>query len=241
MQEHYFLSQEAGQRIKISAFWSMGLLLITGFLFFFFPQIDLQFSGLFVGSDGLFTLQSNRNLAIFFKTVDWISRAVIAGLLFVSIYFWFKKSSRFILTTCVLLSLLLGPTVMVNNVFKEYWDRARPREVQEFKGTKKFTPAWVISDQCPTNCSFTSGHAAAGFAPFALYFVLRRRQAQWALASGFAFGLGIGYTRIIVGAHFLSDIIFSGFIVFICSLLVSSLFWLNRTSLNQYLAQRTSS
>jgi lipid A 4'-phosphatase len=234
---HYLMSPEAGQRIKICAFWSVLLLFPTSLTFIFFPQIDLHTSSLFVGSDNLFYLRSDPALAIFFKLVDWIARLVLAFLLIAAIYTWIKRQSRFIPIVFVLISLLFGPTVLVNNVFKEHWDRARPREIMEFGGTKIFTPAWVLSDQCQTNCSFTSGHAAAGFAPFVLFFIFRR-YSRLVLFFGVLFGMGIGYTRIIVGAHFLSDIVFSGFLVLLSALLLAFLFWFYRIPLNKYFMRR---
>jgi len=237
MQIHYLLSTEAGQRIKTCAFWSFILFFPTSLVFIFFPQIDLYTSSLFVGSDNLFYLRSDPALAISFKLVDWVARLVLVFLLIAAIYTWVKRQSRFIPIVFVFISLLFGPTVLVNDVFKEHWDRARPREIKEFGGTKIFTPAWVLSDQCQTNCSFTSGHAAAGFAPFVLFFILRR-YSSLALLFGVLFGISIGYTRIIVGAHFLSDIVFSGFLVLLSSLLLAFLFWFYRTPLNKYFMKR---
>ena len=118
----------------------------------------------------------------------------------------------------VTISLVLGPAVVVNSVLKEHWDRARPRELQDFGGSKQFTPAWVKSNQCDRNCAFTSGHAAAGFSFIALYFVARSPLWLWlSLACG---GL-IGWTRIAVGAHFLSDVVFSFFLVYLISAAVA--------------------
>jgi lipid A 4'-phosphatase len=76
----------------------------------------------------------------------------------------------------------------------------------------------VKSDQCDRNCAFTSGHAAAGFSFIALYFVARSPLWLWlSLACG---GL-IGWTRVAVGAHFLSDVVFSFFLVYLISAAVA--------------------
>lgn len=113
----------------------------------------------------------------------------------------------------VLLALGLGPGLVAEIGFKDHWGRARPREIVEFGGTQRFTPAFQPADQCATNCSFVSGHAALafGFAPLA--FLLRGRRRRAALAAVAAAGLGIGAMRMIQGAHFLSDVIFAGFVV----------------------------
>jgi len=111
------------------------------------------------------------------------------------------------------LSLAIGPGLLVNATFKDHWGRARPMQIVEFGGTQKFTPAFVITDQCARNCSFTSGHASAGFYLFSFAFLLRRRRAIAIVSAGALGGL-IGLGRIAQGSHFLSDVIFSGFAVY---------------------------
>jgi lipid A 4'-phosphatase len=116
-------------------------------------------------------------------------------------------------TVFVLLALALGPGLAAEVGFKDHWGRARPRDIVEFGGTQRFTPAFQPADQCAYNCSFVSGHAALtfGFAPLA--FLLRGRRRRVALAAVTAAALGIGAMRMVQGAHFLSDVIFAGFVV----------------------------
>lgn len=119
----------------------------------------------------------------------------------------------------LLLALGLGPGLVVNGIFKDHWGRARPREVVEFGGDKQFTAAFVLSDQCEANCSFVSGEASIGFYGLAFMFVARRRWKTIVTASLLA-GAFIGFVRMSLGAHFLSDIIFSGvFTYLVCYLL----------------------
>ena len=58
----------------------------------------------------------------------------------------------------------LGVGLIVNSFLKEYFGRARPRDIVEFGGDKMFTAVWQVSDACYTNCSFTSGEAAGAMA-----------------------------------------------------------------------------
>ena len=104
--------------------------------------------------------------------------------------------------------LLLGPGLVVHGVFKDHWGRPRPRQTQEFGGQLQFTPAGVISEQ--KGASFVSGHAAFGFTLMAAYWLHRRR--RWLLI-GMATGLGIGVVRMAMGGHYLSDVLFAGFVV----------------------------
>ncbi|CCG09116.1 phosphatase PAP2 family protein [Pararhodospirillum photometricum] len=110
-------------------------------------------------------------------------------------------------------SLLLGPGLLVNLVFKNHWGRARPRALELFGGEALFTPALVPSDQCLTNCSFPSGHAALGFWVTALALVVPARWRAQAWTAALIFGGLVGGSRLVVGAHFLSDTLASAVLV----------------------------
>ena len=109
----------------------------------------------------------------------------------------------------LLLVLVLGAGMIVNGVFKEDFGRARPRDIVEFGGSKIFTPAFVVSHECDSNCSFSSGDGAGAFFALALALALSRKRAV--LLSAFAYGALVSYSRIASGAHFLSDCVVSFF------------------------------
>lgn len=103
--------------------------------------------------------------------------------------------------------LALGPGLVVNAVFKEYWGRPRPREIVQFGGTKEFLHPWQ-KGIAHKGRSFPSGHASAAFYLTAPFFVLRRRKpraAAWWMTGGLAFGALMSIARITQGGHFLSD------------------------------------
>jgi lipid A 4'-phosphatase len=110
--------------------------------------------------------------------------------------------------------LIIGAGLIVNWTLKDNFGRARPRDVAEFGGHKVFTPAFVISHECRTNCSFSSGDAAGGFFSLALVFALARRS-RVALVAGVAVGLIESMARISSGAHFFSDTGVSFFVMLI--------------------------
>lgn len=202
-----------------------GLAVLCAVLFLVFPRLDIFTSQLFFDASQTpqgqaigFWLGQNQILNFSFKAVDVIARIVLVGAIGLLIIRSLKKHAGFLPTAIVTLSLILGPGVLVNSVLKEHWDRARPRQIQEFGGDKQFTPAWVVSGQCDRNCSFTSGHAAAGFAFVVMHFVTRSRGWLWL---GLVCGSLIGATRVAVGAHFLSDILFSFFLVYLTAALVA--------------------
>jgi lipid A 4'-phosphatase len=107
----------------------------------------------------------------------------------------------------------------VNTILKDYCGRARPFQVSEFGGRRHFTPAFVITDQCKTNCSFVSGDASLGYFGLAFFFVTRRRRVVIASAAVLA-GTLIGLVRMAQGAHFLSDVIFAAVFTFLAGWLL---------------------
>jgi len=124
----------------------------------------------------------------------------------------------------IILCLAIGPGLVVNAIFKDNWGRARPHQVANFGGNKEFTPPFIMTDQCERNCSFTSGDPSVGFFFFAFAFAFANRRKQFT-ALAMTLGTIYGVTRIVQGAHFLSDVIFSGIFVFgICYLLHKVMF-----------------
>lgn len=60
-------------------------------------------------------------------------------------------------------TMLVGPFLIVNGIFKTFWGRARPRDIDLFGGSKAFSLPLEISNQCAWDCSFMSGHTAVAF------------------------------------------------------------------------------
>jgi lipid A 4'-phosphatase len=115
----------------------------------------------------------------------------------------------------LLLVLIIGAGLIVNTGFKDNFGRARPRDVAEFGGSRTFTPAYVVSRECRTNCSFSSGDAAGGFFTIALVMAFQRRRVYYVAAG--ALGVIISISRLAAGAHFLSDVVVSFFVMLIVS------------------------
>jgi lipid A 4'-phosphatase len=192
------------------------LFLATVVLFTAFPAVDLAVSGLFRDPGHGFTVGRIFAVRALHEGWDMAAWATGLALIFYLIagFLWkgLAARGRRRAAAFLLLALLVGPVLIVNTL-KNTWGRARPMTIVELGGDKRFTPALVPSDQCPRNCAFSSGHAAFGFWWMTPAFVDRRRRAMW-IALGFALGLGIGLVRIAQGGHFLSDVLFSGWIVY---------------------------
>jgi lipid A 4'-phosphatase len=204
-----------------------------------FPQVDLWASALFFKPTAApasgFWLATSPVLIFIYEAVNVCSRIALIASILGFIGYMLMKNAKAFCVAIVMLSLVAGPTLAVNGGAKEHWGRARPRDVVQFAGKQQFTPAWIISNQCQHNCAFTSGHAAAGFALCIGFFVSRRK--VW-LNAGLLLGALIGLTRMMNGAHFLSDVVFSFFIVFITSAIMT---WVLSTLTLKYCARLAAS
>ncbi|MDA8231411.1 MAG: phosphatase PAP2 family protein [Magnetospirillum sp.] len=199
----------------------LGLLILAVVAFTAFPGIDLAVTRVFYRSHLGFFLYTIPVIRFVHDAVPPLTVALSIFLVLAT--GWSAWTRRAVLglswrkLAYLLMVLAVGPGLLVNVVFKEHWGRARPSQVVEFGGTKTFSPALAISDQCHGNCSFVSGHAAMGFYPVALAFVIGRRRRVLATAGGILLGGAVGAVRIMEGGHFLSDVVFSGLVVYGCS------------------------
>lgn len=188
-------------------------------MFSVFPEVDLWMSGLFFRPDGGFYLKDSWWAVAIYESIPIIAITVGAGSLLLLIHNLVRKrsigsfSNRFLLF--VVAALAVGPGLVVNVGFKDNWGRARPRDVTEFAGDKRFTAALVPTDQCERNCSFVAGHPSVMFWLAALGFAAAaRKRRNLVFAAAALLGLLAGFGRIVQGGHFLSDVIFSGVAVF---------------------------
>lgn len=115
-------------------------------------------------------------------------------------------------------SMALGPGLIVNSILKEFSGRARPSQITVFGGEKSFTAVLQLANQCDNNCSFASGHASFAFWLTALAMIAPPQHRKLFLLLLLTVGFLVGFTRIVQGGHFLSDVIFGGIIAIIVNL-----------------------
>lgn len=111
--------------------------------------------------------------------------------------------------------MALGPGVIVNLVLKDNWGRPRPRETTLFGGTEAYIKPWLIGNN-KQGKSFPCGHCSMGFYIAVPYLIWRRKYPILAysfLGLGVLFGALMGISRMMAGGHFLSDVVWSGIIV----------------------------
>lgn len=177
------------------------------------PELDLEFQALFFrGGEGFF-LKDSLFAGAFYRLIPvftWVAAAVLLALLVAGRFRAVRaRGLDPRIPAVLLLTLAIGPGLVVNALFKDNWGRARPSQIVEFGGDKRFTPAFAISDQCERNCAFVAGHPSVLFALFAGALMLRRRR-RAAIATVAVLGALAGLGRVMQGGHFLSDVIFSG-------------------------------
>lgn len=199
--------------------WLGAAMVLSAAVFTLWPEVDIWFSSLFhdrqtgfwlVGSTALELWRDavwNLSILLFLVALAGLAAAVLRRrLLGVGVRVW----------GFVTLLYLIGPILLVNELLKEHWGRARPANSRPFGGPEDFTPALVPSDACASNCSFVSGEGSAGVALGLAMLALRPAvAARWPALGRVWTPLAVLIPlltllqRIATGRHFLSDSVFA--------------------------------
>lgn len=154
----------------------------------------------------------SRGLYNFMRNVsrfgDWPSHVVL-GLLLLGTA-WIRGSRKW---SRVFLAMLIAMALagVAGNVIKRIVPRARPSVHTEIRwGGPHFSTKYH---------SFPSGHVGASTAFFGVLLFARRRTGL----ACFAIPILIGFSRMYIGAHYLSDVICAGVLGFLCALVIGSL------------------
>jgi lipid A 4'-phosphatase len=215
---------ELGQNQIMRFYFSVVLASLV--IFIIDPGLDLTVSALFYRPEVGFIYRDLAWVRWSYSLFAWLQFPIL-GLLAVGFIAGFFNPQWLVRRKALwflLLSLLLGPGLAVNEGLKNHWGRARPVHITEFGGAALYSPPWKVSDQCQNNCSMSSGHAALGFFPMALAWVIRRQRRFW-LTAGLISGGVVGLGRILQGGHFLSDVLVSAAVVWlVCAALARFMF-----------------
>jgi lipid A 4'-phosphatase len=202
---------------------ALAIAAVAGLVFGFFPALDRAVPALFYPveypagfmfgwrlSPALMTVHNVALNAGFFLLIP-VVLAVAAKLLFPRSRMWVPPRAAIFL----IVTMLLGPGLLVNVALKDHWGRPRPIDVTQFGGEQHFVSWWDPRGDCPGNCSFVSGDVSTvawAFAPAALV------PPPWralAYAGAFALTVFMSVIRIMAGAHFPTDTIFAGVFTFL--------------------------
>ena len=195
-------------------------LLLCVLFFLVFPDTDLQVSNYFYDS-ATQSFPANhwwwvKWIYVYTPEINKLVTMSAIVLLLVTVFRpqmvgvrWRKGVAAWLLMT------VIGVGFLVDWVLKDHVGRPHPYQTLPYNGTKDFVPVFHYQPLCDHNCSFVSGHAAGGFVWMAWGMWRGRRVRQRWLWTGVAAGALIGATRVMQGGHFLSDIIFSGWFMWL--------------------------
>ena len=148
-----------------------------------------------------------------------------------------SRSRLFFSSLYICLTLVIGGGLISHALFKQFWQRPRPKQTILFGAKYPFCPIWKSYKGKKDRHlrSLPSGHATMGFYFFALYF-LGRRLKKFYLA---LFGIGmacfmgtlLSFVRFFQGGHFFSDSVLSLIIMW------QTCYWLDR-ALGDYFVAR---
>jgi len=209
---------------------ALGIGTCVGAVFAIWPQLDIAISRLFFNEQyRVFPIQYSlvaRNLRDLFTYVI----AALAAPAFIAIAIKLVLPRRRMLISAraalfLIATLALAPGLMANLILKDNWGRPRPAEVTEFNGPEQFRPWWDPRGPCERNCSFVAGEGAGGFWTLAPAALAPPHIRPLAYAASLAFGSAAGLLRLSGGAHFFSDVVFSGVFTFIIIWLVYGLIY----------------
>lgn len=208
------------QRLRLS--WAAGIdtaspvtvaLVTTAILSAFFvllPGVDLAVTQAFFDAERGFVAASDPALKALRKSSSWVMGLVLLGLIVVAIRGVWTRRREARKALFLISGLALASGLVVNDIFKGSWGRARPIQIEAFGGEAEFTRAWAIADQCASNCSFVSGEASSAAWIAAAAIVMTPQPWRPILIPvAFAYAAALSFNRLLFGGHFLSDIVLS--------------------------------
>lgn len=116
--------------------------------------------------------------------------------------------------------LAAGPGLVTNLLGKMLAGRPRPDEIVQFGGALPFHRPFEFGVPM-RGYSFLCGHCSMGFLFFTLFFILQGWTRWAALLFGSVYGLALGAARVVQGAHFVSDVLLDGSLMFVVAALLS--------------------
>ncbi|MFY9287800.1 MAG: phosphatase PAP2 family protein [Alphaproteobacteria bacterium] len=215
--------------MRIFFFLSIFLAILVAL--FLRPQTDLAVSGWFYQTGSGFSL-GQHELCLAMQWLAFYGARILGFILLALICYTYAKRKKVFAIDgkgwlFLFLALVIGPGLIANGILKDHWGRARPREVTEFGGSKIFSGPLLLQDDARRNGSFVSGDASFGFfLPSFAYVASRKRHLSrrffW---GGMGFGALFGLCRIIMGAHFLSDVLFAAAFMLLTSAILYALMY----------------
>jgi len=186
-------------------------ILAVSLLFLAYPGIDIWFSALFYHPDVGFPMNRLGAFVALRSLTEILLISAVIVLIAAAVIKLLRPTRPTPIRPCdivfLLTTLALGPGLIVNAFFKEFWGRPRPSAVDLFGGDSPFVGIWELSDSCISNCSFVSGEAAAAMWLVAVAIAVPGRWRKPALILAVVLAVLLSLNRIAFGRHFLSDVL----------------------------------
>jgi membrane-associated PAP2 superfamily phosphatase len=202
----------------------------VGVVFAVFPQLDIAIARTFFDEPHrVFPMQYSmlaRNLRDLFTYI--VAAIVAPAVVALALKVLLPRRPMLIAARAavfLVVTLALAPGLMANILLKDHWSRPRPAEIVEFNGPEKFVPWWDPRGTCDKNCSFVAGEGAAGFWTLAPAALAPPALRLFAYGAALLFGAAAGLLRMSGGAHFVSDVAFSGVFTFLIIWIVHGLIY----------------
>jgi lipid A 4'-phosphatase len=186
-------------------------------LLFAVTPLDVAAGRVFYRPDALnhWPLANRLPWSILYRAAPWITASlVLGGLAGIAAGVLRRREAWRRSGAFVLLTVVIGPGILINAVFKDHWDRPRPREIVEFGGALHYATAPLRGE---SGGSFPCGHCSVGFLYGLGWWIWRRRRpapARLSLVAGLTAGSALGLGRMAAGGHFLSDVVWSALLAF---------------------------
>ena len=215
----------------------------VGVVFGVYPELDVAISRLFFNeSYRVFPIQYSI-VARHLRDVFTYAIAALAAPAFIVLALKLILPRRRMLIAAraavfLIATLALGPGLIANVILKDNWSRPRPPTVTAFYGPDKFVAWWDPRGSCDKNCSFVAGEGAGGFWTLAPAVLAPPAWRPVAYGAALLFGAAAGGLRLIGGAHFFSDVMFSGVFTFLIIWMMHGLIYRWRTRLTDEQIER---
>jgi lipid A 4'-phosphatase len=193
---------------------------VVGVVFAVWPQLDVAISRLFFNEAyRVFPVQYSL-VARHLRDLFTYAIAALVAPAFIALAIKVVLPRRRMLISAraalfLIVTIALAPGLMANVILKDNWGRPRPAEVTAFYGPEQFRPWWDPRGNCERNCSFVAGEGAGGFWTLAPAALAPPPLRPLAYVVAFAFGSAAGLLRLSGGAHFFTDVVFSGVFTFL--------------------------
>jgi lipid A 4'-phosphatase len=208
---------------------ALAIAVVVGLVFAIWPGLDLALSSPFYDAASRRWRVLDTPMGDVRDAASWLIALVVApAVIGLVVKLLLPRRSLLLPGRAIVLmiaTLVLGPGLAVNVILKDNSGRPRPIYITEFGGDMPFHPWWDTRGECGKNCSFVAGEPSGAFWTIAAAAVTPPPWRAAAYGAALAFGAAVGVLRMSAGAHFFTDVVFAGIVVFLVIWLIHGLLY----------------